>query len=289
MAILSGLFLPPESKELLTIIGDIYREWATACPANTGMGIVAPELEALINRDSKEISKTIREFKQMNGNPRIWVLSHLGNIAGDLLQSGKYELYPGVLNPLGPALSLLELYCWSYDELARLGAADADFAESQRVGLLQNIDFRYRLRNADIHTNPPGEKAAKLSLINLIQGKTPDGVNVNNGSVGENAQNAYAWIRAFMLFDTEQLNSQLHDYLHMERHRQLNDEYALKQLLLFVFGGMLKTLQGEDRVKYAIELATRIAKEGTQSILSEEWERVEGRSRIYWPHNGNKY
>ena len=285
MAIFSGLFLPSEAKELLTILGDIHHEWTTACPANMGMGTVAPELESLINRDSKEISKTIREFKQMNGNPKIWVLSHLGNIAGDLLQSGKYELYPGVLNPLGPALSLIELYCWSYDELVVLGAADAVFAKSQRVGLLQSIDFRYRLRNADIHTNPPGEKAAKLNLINLIQGKTPDGVRVNNGSVGESAQNAYAWIRAFVLFDTAQLNSQLHDYLQMERHRQLTDEHALKQLFLFVFGGMLKTLQGEDRVKFAIELATRIATEGTQSILSEEWERVERRSAVYWPYN----
>lgn len=285
MAIFSGLFQSPEVKELLTILGGIHREWTTACPANTGMATVAPELEALINRNSKEISNTIREFKQMNGNPRIWVLSHIGNVAGDILQSGKYELYPGVQNPLSPAPSLIELYCWSYDELAHLGAADDEFAKSQRVCLLQSIDFRYRLRNSDIHTNPPGEKAAKLNLINIIQGKTPEGVRVNNGSVGETAQNAYAWIRAFTLFDTAQLNSQLHDYLQMERHRKLSDEYALKQLFLFVFGGMLKTLQGEDRVKYAIELATRIAKEGTQSILSEEWERIERRSAVYWPYN----
>lgn len=284
MAILSGIFQSPEIKELLTILGDIHREWATACPANTAMATVTPELEALIKRNSKEITNTIREFKQMNGNPRIWVLSHLGNVAGDILQSGKYELYPGVQNPLSPAPSIIELYCWSYDELNRLGAADDDFAKSQRIDLLKTIDFRFMLRSAHISTHPPDEKAAKLRLVNLILGKTPDGARVHNGLAGEAAGEAFALMKAYIPNSVEDINSLLHEFIQMERYRELTDDDALRQLLLIVFGGMLTTLQGKDRVEHAIELATRISKEGTRGILSEEWERIEERSQIYWPY-----
>ena len=284
MAIFSGLFQSPEIKELLKILGDIHQEWTTACPANTGMAMVAPELEAIINRNSKEITNTIREFKQMNGNPKIWVLSHIGNVAGDILQSGEYELYPGVQNPQSPAPSLIELYCWSYDELARLGAADDDFAKSQRIDLLKTIDFRFMLRSAHISTNSPDEKEAKLTLINLILGKSPEGARILSGLVDETASDAFALMKAYISDSVEDINSLLHDFMQMERHRELEDGDALRQLLLIVFGGMLTTRQGKDRVEHAIELLTRIAKEGTRGILAEEWKRIEERSQVYWPY-----
>ena len=284
MAIFSGLFQSPEVKELLTILGGIHREWSTACPANTGMATVAPELEALINRNSKDITNTIREFKRMNGNPRIWVLSHIGNVAGDILQSGKYELYPGVQNPLSPAPSLIELYCWSYDELSRLGAADEEFAKNQRIDLLKTIDFRFMLRSAHISTNSTDEKAAKLTLINLILGKSPEGARIHSGLVDEGASDAFALMKAYIPYSVEDINSLLHDFMQMERQRELTDDDALRQHLLIVFGGMLTTLQGKERVEHAIELLTRIAKEGTRGIISEEWERIEERSQVYWPY-----
>jgi hypothetical protein len=57
--------------------------------------------------------------------PREWVYAQIGNVAGDLLESGKYHFYSGSLNAEG--LALRKLFDWSNDELIKMGAIEPDY------------------------------------------------------------------------------------------------------------------------------------------------------------------
>jgi len=70
-----------------------------------------------------------------------WVYSQVGNIAGDMLESGKYHIYRGVLNPISLGPDLLKIFDASYDELLKIKAKDIDteYANKQKATLRQNI------------------------------------------------------------------------------------------------------------------------------------------------------
>jgi len=71
--------------------------------------------------------------------PREWVYSQIGNIAGELLESGQYHIYRGVLNPIGPGNDLLKMFDATYDELLQMKAVDPAYANRQKEALRKNI------------------------------------------------------------------------------------------------------------------------------------------------------
>lgn len=71
--------------------------------------------------------------------PREWVYSQIGNIAGDLLESGQYHIYRGVLNPMGPGNDLLKMFDATYDELLQMKAVDENYATEQKAAIRRNI------------------------------------------------------------------------------------------------------------------------------------------------------
>ncbi len=82
----------------------------------------------------------INALKRSSGrSPRDWVYSQIGNVAGDMLESGEYHIYRGVLNPVGPGQNLLALFDASYDELLQLKAVTLDYANKQKSALRENI------------------------------------------------------------------------------------------------------------------------------------------------------
>jgi len=82
----------------------------------------------------------VQVIKQSGGRtPREWVYSQIGNIAGDMLESGQYHIYRGVLNPMGPGEDLLKMFDETYDELLQMKAIDSDFAQEQKADLRKNI------------------------------------------------------------------------------------------------------------------------------------------------------
>jgi len=71
--------------------------------------------------------------------PREWVYSQIGNIAGNLLESGQYHIYRGVLNPMGPGNDLLKMFDATYDELLQMKAVDENYATEQKAATRRNI------------------------------------------------------------------------------------------------------------------------------------------------------
>lgn len=68
-----------------------------------------------------------------------WAYSVLGNVIGDLLESGKYHIYRNTLSLEG--MTLLETFDSTYDRLVEMKTSeiDAEYAESQKAGLRENI------------------------------------------------------------------------------------------------------------------------------------------------------
>ena len=186
------------------------------------------------------------------------VLPCIAQICAEALVSEEYSIYPGVLNPCGPGPELFGMFCWATDKMVEIEFLGPDFAKNKRIELMSLIDFRYMLRDIDIKKDiSKDEKQAILRLINIIIGRTPEGEAVISGELGKDAQDAFVWIRVYLLLPSAEVNEQLDSYMQKERHGELSRESALKQFFLIVFGGMLKTKQGMRRITEAINLASR--------------------------------
>lgn len=97
--------------------------------------LVADRVQALILSNPTEFGAMIRR-----GNPvRRWVWGAISNAAGDLVESGEFHVYRGVLDPTGPGDGLLRIFDAAADEMCRLGTADADFVARQKAALRRNI------------------------------------------------------------------------------------------------------------------------------------------------------
>ena len=71
--------------------------------------------------------------------PREWVYSQFANIAADMLESGRYHVFRGALDTLGPGEELLNIHDASYDVLLEMKAVELEYAEKQKAGLRENI------------------------------------------------------------------------------------------------------------------------------------------------------
>ena len=82
----------------------------------------------------------VQALKENEGRtPREWVISQIGNVAGNLLVSGHYHIYRGVLNPLGPGPDLLKMFDETYDELVQMKSLNPEYAKKQKEVLRQNL------------------------------------------------------------------------------------------------------------------------------------------------------
>jgi hypothetical protein len=68
-----------------------------------------------------------------------WAHTVIANLSSDLLESGEYHLYRGVLNPDGPAKDLLRLYDTAIQELVSIGAIDVSKGELEKNAIRKNI------------------------------------------------------------------------------------------------------------------------------------------------------
>jgi len=72
-------------------------------------------------------------------SPRQMIFTSIANLYGDLVESGKYHLHRGVLNPSGLGVGLLELFDIAVDELVKLGVVEEENANIQKQGIRDNI------------------------------------------------------------------------------------------------------------------------------------------------------
>ena len=79
------------------------------------------------------------ELVQKSGSVRKYIYTVIANISGDMVESGQYHIYRGVLNPMGPGEGLLKIFDGAMDELVKLGDTDAKNAEKQKKAIRENI------------------------------------------------------------------------------------------------------------------------------------------------------
>jgi hypothetical protein len=85
-----------------------------------------------IDNDLKNHSEYIIKLIKDGTSPRQWAYSSIANIAGDLLETGQYHIYRGVLNPLKSGNNLLKLYDDALDELVKMGSIDINKANFEK-------------------------------------------------------------------------------------------------------------------------------------------------------------
>ncbi|KKM23643.1 hypothetical protein LCGC14_1613100 [marine sediment metagenome] len=72
-------------------------------------------------------------------SPREAVYSQIANIAGNLVESGQFHIYRGVLSPITGGEDLLRIFDAAVDELVQIGAVDEASAAEQKAGVRENI------------------------------------------------------------------------------------------------------------------------------------------------------
>ncbi|MFH1349278.1 MAG: hypothetical protein ABIH58_06645 [Patescibacteria group bacterium] len=77
------------------------------------------------------------EITSKNIRPRQWVLTTIANVAGDLVESGEYHVYRGVLMDHGK--ELLNLFDTVVDELIKMKIIDAQDGKEQKATIRENI------------------------------------------------------------------------------------------------------------------------------------------------------
>jgi len=71
----------------------------------------SPKFQLVRNHIEKAILAQPDKFVdiiQKGTSPHKWIYIAIANTAGDLVESGNYHIYRGVLNPLGPVMNCLK-------------------------------------------------------------------------------------------------------------------------------------------------------------------------------------
>jgi len=105
---------------------------------NGSFSIIKNIIEKQIKNNTDSIDQIIEESN--GGTSKEWIHSQIGNIAGDLLESGNYHVYRGVLNITGN--ELFKIFEKSYEILLEIHAKDIDkeYANEQIAVLKRNIN-----------------------------------------------------------------------------------------------------------------------------------------------------
>jgi hypothetical protein len=114
-----------------------YRVLDEACRTlnNEDFDIVRKYIEKVLKKFPNDIAKLIKD----GTSPREWGYSSIANVAGDLLETGQYHLFPGVINPFGSGNNLLKLFDDAIDELVKMRAIEINNAKVQKKALRDNI------------------------------------------------------------------------------------------------------------------------------------------------------
>ena len=130
MKFIKKILAPKEIKAVLGVLDE-----ASYTFNSVAFQLVRDNIEKMILAQPHKFVDVI----QKGMSPRQWVYTAITNIAGDLVESGNYHIYRGVLNPLGDGYSLLKLFDASIDQLTQIGVLDAKDAKKQKAAIRDNI------------------------------------------------------------------------------------------------------------------------------------------------------
>lgn len=93
----------------------------------------------IIKRTFEGAKQEIAEWDNIKSECERSINGHLAQVTFDLLASGKYHLYYGVLNPMSCADNLLDVYRASMDYALRIGEITEDIQKEQYELLMSCI------------------------------------------------------------------------------------------------------------------------------------------------------
>ena len=97
---------------------------------------VRERVEREISGNTDQFLASVRKGRSV----RKYIFSMIANVSGDMAESGQYHIYRGVLNPMGPGKSLIQIYDFAMEELVRLGDTDEKNSAEQKAALRKNIE-----------------------------------------------------------------------------------------------------------------------------------------------------
>lgn len=123
-------FSKKEVKEALRILEEENNKWVCA-----GFDLVKSYVEKSILSHTRQFLDDVRKGRSI----RKYVYATIANISGDMVESGQYHIYRGVLNPMGPGEDLLKIFDSAIDELVILGDLDKEYAQEQKQEIRKSI------------------------------------------------------------------------------------------------------------------------------------------------------
>jgi len=130
MNFLKKLFPPKEVKEAIGMLEEAEREFSSK-----DFHLVKGYIEKVLRSQPDKFVEIIKQGE----TPRQWIYSTISNIAGDLVESGNYHIYRGVINPMGPGNELLKIYNKAIDKLVEMKVLDNERAKKEKDALQENI------------------------------------------------------------------------------------------------------------------------------------------------------
>lgn len=130
MNIIKKEFPPKEVRMMMKVIDELSLEFDSEA-----YRLVRGLIEKGILSDYKNVVSQATNEK--SAREIAYVL--IANISGDLVESGNYHIYRGVLNPLSIGNELLQLFDTATDRLLEEGAISEEEAEEQKSGIRENI------------------------------------------------------------------------------------------------------------------------------------------------------
>lgn len=130
MGFLNKFFAPKEVKAALGVLDELNYKYD-----NEAFRLVKGFVKKVIDSDPNKIVEVINS----GSGPREWIYTVIANISGDFLESGKFHLYRGVINPMGPGDGLLQLFDDSLDELVKIGKIKSKEAKLNKNAIRENL------------------------------------------------------------------------------------------------------------------------------------------------------
>ncbi len=118
-----------EVKIALDILSEIGQKFD-----NDAFEQIKEYIEDQLTSDTREFIETTKKTSVQQ-----WVYSAVANLAGNLVESGHYHIYRGVLNPMGPGEDFLKIFDWSIDKLGEIKAIDKDMVKKEKEAIRKNI------------------------------------------------------------------------------------------------------------------------------------------------------
>ena len=123
-------FYKKEVKEAFAILEEEKDKWDCA-----GFNLVKDYVEESIRSDKKQFMDEVREGRSV----RTIVYNIIANLSEEMIESGQYHIWGGVLNPMGPGEDLLKIFDSAVDELVIMGELDEEKAQEQKEAIRLSV------------------------------------------------------------------------------------------------------------------------------------------------------